>query len=317
MHPLRPMSVKLGELYAARSGTSLLDLSMTLDSMSKKCTIEQISEAREHLMLLMMIVGPRTRRLFIAKHLAPVIFIAQPLEFPQLLSLDIQVMTPSIPNNVIRELFPFVIKAPKLRELGLWNQPMLMPEALQHNLGTLPYSAITTLRLTKCTIRTLVMTLLHCTQVVDLELVDVYGYDANAANDVEDMDWGMYGLLNGVLYSPSLRSLKVDVVQQVMQTLLHHTQFPNLQDLYVRRGSAALMHKASAAPWSPTLRSISTLSMGGAIPKQWPPALQSVKDLRLLDVKKLTGKSLRTLVDLFPDSVEVLQIKDDVVWERD
>jgi len=315
INPMWPSSIALATLHAERSRDCFVNVAIEVreDEVRRrgispalyKSYLMQTSKA-------LVSIAPRTRRLVIDHTVMSIILGQVPHKFSKLICLKLQYRN----GMGVIELFPSHVWVPELKELELTNNPWFTANALRND--SLIYSSITTLRLSVCSIRAVMMMLVRCTRVETLQLTDVYVFDTLFTIDVENVDWEMTGLTDGVLHYPTLHSLTIKIDESTMQTLFQHTQFPNLQQLRIERKSAQFMQNTTAELWRPTLRNVRLLSMGGlVVPTHWFSGFESVKVVRLLKWKRVTDEGIESLVELFPESVELLQLEEEVLWRKD
>jgi len=308
--------MSLGRLFVERSGECLIDaVVMTLeDDRITSHTAQQFPQNARRLMDLTKSISHRIRGLAVEWKLTACVFFSPAggtRSFSRLRSLQLKYAS----GFRIDDALPFNVQFPRLNEVHITGHPWFYSDAFQNN--TLPFSSITSLRLSTCSIRAAMMLLVCCNQVETLELADVYEYNAEMRNDVEDVDWEMSGLADGVFHCPSLRSLTIGLHEEIMKMLFQHTQFPGLEYLCITQNSTQFMQRLSAEGWRSTLSNVITISIGDALPTRWSQGLESVRTVELLEGEHTaTAADLKAFVGVLPDSVEVLTVGRKVVWIR-
>jgi len=317
INPLSASSIALGKLHSERSRGCPVNIAFVLsgDGAKKLVTFRLYSNLRNAIDLLMSEVH-RIQRFVVDNGLVGSIFSQLPeisYHFPLLRSLTIQYRN----GMGVTSILPSNVMVPELKELHISNFPWFKANAFQTD--PFLYSSISDLRLSLCSVRSTMVLLVHLNRVEILQLTDIYELDPVFRIDAENMDWGMTGLQDGVLYYPSLRSLTIKVDRPIVQLLFQHTQFPKINYLRIEKKAAQFMEESTIELWRPTLRNVTTLDVSELeIFSELFSGFESVKVVRLLRCGTLSWAedNIQMLVKYFPKSVDILQLEDEVLWKR-
>ena len=317
INTLSASSIALGKLHSERSRDCLINIVFVMG----KARENEHQLLRMHANLsnaidLLMSAICRIQQFVVDYRLVGSIFSQlpdAPYHFPQLRSLKIQYRN----GTGATKILPSNVKVPALKELHLSNHPCFTAGAFRNN--PFPYSSISDLRLSVCSVRSVIVLLVHLKQVEILQLADIYEFDSVSRINAENMDWKMIGVRDGLLHYPSLRSLTIQMEQSIFQIFFQHTQFPNIKHLRIEQRAVQFTEQPFVELWWPTFRNVTTLdiSWSGSFPELFS-GFESVKIVRLLEcgIHVWTERSIQMLVEFLPKSVDVLQLEDEVIWRR-
>jgi len=317
INPLSASSIESGKLHSKRSRDRLINIAFVPSGAreNKHQPYRLHANLTKAIDLLMSDIC-RIQQFVVDYGLIGSIFSQIPdasYDFPQLCSLKIQYRNGTGATTIL----PSNVKVPELKELHLSNYPCFTADAFQNN--PFPYSSISNLRLSVCSVWSVMVLLVHLTQVEILQLTDIVEFDPVFRIDAENMDWGMAGLQDGVLNYPSLRSLTIQTEQSIFQIFLQHTQFPNIKYLRIEQRAVQFTEQPFVELWRPTFCNVTALdiSWSGSFPELFS-GFDSVKIVRLLEcgIHVWTERSIQMLVKFLPKSVDVIQMEDEVIWRR-